>query len=711
MFTVILLSDTAKAIFEPARVYFEPFVEDGSIAFCDWNQSVHARTMSEATPELREIIKGKKSWRAVVVDHPGAEDEVPGSELRDPENPFDFLDNNTSSLNLEDSKHALIRVAHILLGYPQMSAKSFQPYLQYEDADTGEIIEGEAKSVLLQNLEAREGFEARRAMEQTERSEDAWFSLATTYLSAIHNNVKRHFTEVAYTEEERQKHAELVERYRMKEVRPSEVIFISTRRKLDADDRTALERAWQTDVEHNSSRFVERNDYPPMSRFAAYDLLEPENSGYEHDRLRFWLSVLTVSTNLAPPGSFQSDRLYMVNIEFEDQGLVDMLNHHVSQLAMVRDHLDRIIAAPERSPEIEVKDLMLPIELNVTFDNLGSDELMLNDRGYGLAADAPRDELRRWQGEVARVTGAAAVFMRKPRRAVARSVLMARAHLRREREAAMQLNAYDREELEDELTKRLRGLVVPDTTALLEKQRLQRVIDEGSNQVKRFVAQRMRANTIVAAALITIGVWVAVSVPYLGQLALRGGAELFPGLLLVGGVLGIIALTFLVVLLVSRARLRSLIDGVNQQVQTETTLVRHGASKFAEYLSEYVSYRYGAETVRDSERAAAMRTQRLRRLRALRDKIVVKVAEEKNIVMSLGAPVEVHRMSQGLVDFDPEDELVENQLFRFPEGERQIPFNVSGDKVAAPYDFIRRLTLERYMLFERRLETPGEGLQ
>ena len=93
MFTVLLLSDAAKPTFQNAEEYFEPFQEAGELAFCAWDQSFGARSLSEAVPDLSEDHRGKEAWRAIVVDH--AADLGDAAESRDPENPFDYLNSRS----------------------------------------------------------------------------------------------------------------------------------------------------------------------------------------------------------------------------------------------------------------------------------------------------------------------------------------------------------------------------------------------------------------------------------------------------------------------------------------------------------------------------------------------------------------------------------------------------------------------------------------
>ncbi|MGO2634495.1 MAG: hypothetical protein ACTH9H_12180, partial [Galactobacter sp.] len=513
VFTVILLTEAAKKIFEPARIYFAPFEEAGLIAFCEWNQSPEARRLSEAVPQLPEIIAGKANWRAVVVDHPRGDPGEDRISRRDQENPFDFLDNVSPELSLEDSKHALIRISHLFLGYPQMTVKAFEPYLRYEDDNGDEHYADveEAWQICRRDFEESRSGKMALEFEGTELrkdEDDRVLNRAAMILQRRHNRVQRQFHQIEYSPDEVKRHQELTDRYRMREVRPDEVVFLSTRPSAEEDDKAVLKRAWRAEDDLLPSRFIERNDYPPMSRFAAYELLDEENSGYGQDLLRFWLSVLTLAMNQVPPSSLQAERLYHFGVEFSTDSLADMLNAHLSDMAMVRDHLDRLIQAPRRIPEMEVSELLEPAVAHVSFEDLGGADLAVSRNGYGLAADRPRDEHAHWTEQMHRVNSEAGLFMRRPRRAVTRSVYQARELARVTDEETVTLNDIDREELVDEMNRQMRSLVVPATNDLLDPKRIERAIDKGDRTVRSEITQRMRLRTILISAAVAFGIWV-----------------------------------------------------------------------------------------------------------------------------------------------------------------------------------------------------------
>lgn len=136
------------------------------------------------------------------------------------------------------------------------------------------------------------------------------FKQAISWIGARHSEVSRIYKRQNYDSGEVKRHKDISRVYHMEELRPAEVYFIATRAPITPEENVELGLVWKQYEERDASRFVERNDYPTMTRFAVYEMLEEKNSGYEQDELRFWLSVLSLAVNQVPPSTFQADRLY-----------------------------------------------------------------------------------------------------------------------------------------------------------------------------------------------------------------------------------------------------------------------------------------------------------------------------------------------------------------------------------------------------------------
>lgn len=720
MFTVIILSDAARTIFERNRVYFEPFRDAGLIAFCEWNQHPGATSLLDALPELPEIIRGKHEWRAIVVDHPRATGDVVGnlddgarrerlaSDARSKENPYDFLDNRNTELNLEDSKHPLVRVAHILLGYPHLTSKGFVPLIGYDDPDE-DIRLSVSQDDLVNTWLARhphlrsQWIESKGLPENTALDEAArnhFFTRAVAELQSTHDNVRREFTSISYTEQEREIHRELTERYRMKEVRPSEVIFYSSRARVEEDESAELHRAWHVDTEQNASRFVERNDYPPMSRFAVYDLLEQENSGYEQDELRFWLGVLCLAVNQLPSSGFQADRLYSTAVRVSEERLIEMLNDHVSQLAMVRDHIERLLTTARKTTTLEIRDLLDSDEMHVRFEEMGGDELVLPTTGYGFTTDHPRPERIRWADDTQKLEREAGTFLRKPLRALRRTVSEARVQARRVPEVPDELTELERDELEGELLKREGELIAPASARVLEPGTLHAIIARNRREVHQHIGERMPRSTVLVAGGIALAIWMLAFLPYLVQAFHKSSAALVGGVRVTVVIAGILVVAILATLWFLRQLLLRNIGDFNSDLHSYVQSVKGTADTYGRYLSHFVSYMRGRRVLLDSNRALFLERTRLRRLRGLNDHVKKQIEIEKAVVRSLGGNVMVQRRDFDMASIDL-DSPATRHIFRFRRGDSLVPFNDSGALIESPYEFVTGFALGRVVLFER----------
>ena len=678
MFTVIFLSRAARRIFDRSRTFFDPFLETGEIAFCDWNESSRAETLREALPGLPDVIRGKSAWRAVVVDHASA--EAPGR--RDLENPFDFVDNTKVPLNLTDSPHPLVRIAHQLLGYPAMTARDFEPVVSHR---------GEGGVRVERHSDDGEIHDMLRTLGQTE------------------SDVRVEYREVAYSDDEQTTHRMLREKYHMKELHPSEIVFISTRARIDETDDGQLARAWRTETEQHVSRFVERNDYPPASRFAVYDLLNPENSGYDQDELRFWTAVLTVAVNVLPPSAFQAERVYRLGVDFSEQALGDLLNAHMGQLTALREHLDSLIDTPHRPPETELlRDEKVPVQ----FEKVGGGELRVRTSGYGLVADWPANESAQWSADFDTLQVDAGQFLRRPRRVLARAVYDTRRRLKQLIGEDHVLSDIDRDEIQDELSKRVGNLVVPATTQILDRTRVLGLLDAENAEMRRLLAQRMRIQMVSWTTLLVLAVWVISFVPYLLQAGARGATVLSWSAFVVGGVVLLVAGAGLGVLLWMRRRLLDRLNDVNSRMRSFANEVNDGADVFGQYLSQLATYMQARAVLIGAERVQQHNRTRRDLYRTVRSRAVAMIDAEKKIVTSLGQPLSIRRIPGGFSGMDIEDRRQVNAFFRFPTGTGTAAFNESGERVSAPYDFVARLSLERIRLFERSesASTEAEGL-
>lgn len=690
MFTVILLSDRAQARFDQWSVLFEPYVRAGQVEFCEWNQGPSVTRLSQAVPRLAEAITGHQEWRLMVVD--AEPTEVEGAHATDPANPFDFLDNMgidprtgrpREELALDDSPHPSIRLAHMLLGYPEMGPRAFVADPSYWDTERGLRV-----------------YESEYVEEQLGRgvtSEEASARFRAALVTG--RDVQVHYRELEYSEDERLRHEELVKRYRVRHNRPSEVLFISTREPILANPTDDLREMWDMDVERGPSRFIERNDWPASCRFGVFDLRSRDHADFELDELRFWLSILSIAVNDLPPSSFQAERLYRIGVDFDHERMGSLLNNHLGLLATAREHVDGEIRQPSRVSDTTVKDILRPRKIHVAFDDLNGDELSVSTSGYSLASDSPRSESSRWEGSLDELKQHADVFVRRPRRVLARAVEETRHEARSYPEDNNALSSIEKEELRDELTKRTRRLTQPATADILNRARLERLISDHDKQIRGEIASRMKSRTIGLALLVVLGIWIACFLPYLVQEAARGGVALAESLTVVLVTLGVVVGIAVAVLFYMRARLLAMIRSMNSALKAFTLSVSSGANEFTSYLSELATYMYGRSVLISASRQEEKQKSHLLGLSSLRRKILEAMDREKRVLHTLGVPLNMEFFRAELSEIRAAGDLTD--VFQWPLGQRRALLNNSGETIAAPYDFVQRLNVERVTLHER----------
>ncbi len=678
MFTVIALSDRARLSYRNWSVLFDPFIEKGMLSVCDWNQHAFARTLSQAIPQLQDVIKGKGEWRVIAVDS-GVQGR--GSTF---ENPFDFIANESDQIkpgtetNFEDSHYPVVRLTHMLLGFPELGTKNFVPDISYVDTETGKRIhESEFISGAIT-----------RGIDLDAAKDDFHAKLVTQH------DVQVHYREEPFSEEEITRHRRTSDHYRVRHAPPSEVMMVTTREPMNASPTAQLRSAWGVVSDLGSSRFVERNNYPASCRFGVYDLHYREHAEYELDQMRFWLSVVTVASNILPPSSFQSERVYRMSVKIDHDTLGRVLNAHLGELLAVQDYLDKQVRSPKRYVEHPLEEVLKNRIVPVSFDSLGGDGLSVSTVGYGLAADSGRSDLGRWEGSFGELTTASEAFIRQPRRVLSRTVSDTRIHAQGYLSQDIELTEIEIEELKEELTKRTGRLTQPATTDILNRAKFFGMLSENNSRIRLAVSSRMRASVIFAAVLLTLVPWLAIFTPYLIS-ALNGssGNLWYSSLVVVGVILTLIIVTFITLFIMRFLFIRK-IRKFNEQLKSFYLEVQAGASAFSRYLSELATYMFGRSVLIATANRQTSHSRKLEWLFATRKRVSERIDSEKSILRSLDHSIEIERIQFDTAPVDKFGFSDYQKIFRLPLGNRRMSLNHTGEQIDAPYAFIRRLNID-----------------
>lgn len=691
MFTVILLSDTAQRRFDQWKEIFLPFIEDGKIAVTNWVNSSSTRTLSKAAPGLAEAVKGHSEWRLVVVGT-GSEGAL-GSEAADPANPFDFVGNwainqadeeNHWSLNLEDSPYPLVRLTHMLMGYPEMGTKNFFADPSYWDR--------EQRKRIYESEFVRE--KVATGVSESQAREEFMALLPTRH------DVQTHYHQDDYSEDEQRKYRELIRKYEVKQTKPDQMVLLGIRDPLEPRPTDELREAWQRGSKAQPSRFAERNDYHPSARFVLFDRPPEDHAAYDLSELRFWLSVLTLSINDIPASSFQAERLYRIDVDIAADSLANTLNVHLGLLTSARDHLENEIRRPRTLTRLDVEEVLAPKQVAVSFEHLSGDELSVPVEGYGLSRDQPIDEMGRWNEAYAQVESAVEVFNRKPKRVLAKAVETTREARHSPSMPTEPLTDIEREELEEELAVRVQSLASATTRDILDRRRLDNLLKSQYQHIRASINERMTSGTILLSSALVAAVWLAVFIPFVIQSFQGGGVAIAESLLVVLVIFSLLASVGLAVLLIMRKVLRDRLRAFNRELRGYVSSVKAGASAFAQYLSDIETYMHGREVLDEQARQDRASERRIQQLYAHLEVLKAAIAREKSLIKSVGRPIEIRRTSQGTSEFEPWRENSLSQLLSIPVAVGQCEFNGTGEYIDAPFVFVERLSLVHTVLRE-----------
>jgi hypothetical protein len=692
MFTVILLSDYFAARLERWREVFAPFESSGAIAFCHWQRSSRGRRLGQAAPDLIDLIKGKQEWRAVVVGNglEGAADYLQADEL----NPFDF---DMAEGDHEEVREAeqredglpLIRLAHILLGYPELGIERF------EASDSvilpSGIGPGRMEPGARRRVHREEFISEQLGLGKTaDEARDA-FEL----MQLLGHDPQVHFRAVKPSGEKAAEQERLSRAYRVEHTPPDEVVMIARRR---APSTRALDQVgdlWRQDEGtqgRERSQFTRRNRYPTSCRFVVYDQKAEAHSGFDLDELRFWFAVLALALNNIPPSAFQPDRLYRVDVDLDNAEFGRLLNEHLGRLTSLRDHVTVRLKEPAPLAAGE-KPKVLEIEKSVgAEERLDVSALSVPLGGYGVLG-GKRGDGSRWQSSVTTLEGAADRFTRQPRRVLAEMSQDTRLQQSYSSQESVRLTSTQRAEIEEDLLDRTTPLVQPPSQEGTGRRMLESIVARHDAAIKRKLLERIRASTVGIVLGVVLGVWFAVLIPYLILSAQAGLSNVLEALLILVVILGLLTMVAWVLLLIFRHRFVKALRAVNSDLRAYADDVSRQLRAAREFLGSLLTYMSRRAVLTADDERLTRRVREERRLERLRRRLEERIDSEKGIVRSLGEQVHVLRGGASHHEFAQSSIAALEREFCWPRTTARCLFNSSGESIEAPYGFITRLHL------------------
>lgn len=658
MLTVVLASDEAAPFLEEYSMLFQPFVQEGKVAFCRWNRS--GTDFRSAVPELRSIVRGHERWRALVVQPlPERLDDQQQSEPEYPcswENPFDFLCNADpdAGQTVQESEVPLIRLAQMLGGVPE-------PVLNYTD-----------RMVLA---------EKENAPPEKKRE------VRATILDTTDKDLQQQRTEWARLEE----------KYRFLCDKPSELWLLAARRmdplrsreKLPPDSAAARPAAQRS--------FALRNRYPARARFLTMDCAVPDHARCREDEFTFWMMVLTLALNRYEGGRLEPEKLYRLQGNVDTDRLQQLFSHYYNRMCRIQKEVEHRTALLRARMEQNRDREELPnykFNIPVEYRDERSEGLTVYGEDVGLANDCPAPELPWWRAQMEISRKALARLLQGPRRALDMSCALARRNARMEDSKMCRLDKYQLDELDCLLHDEEIEILCSDAAGALPVRRFHRWRSSADQAVRTNIGRRMSRGMAVSAGLLALAVYLAGFLPELVHIVRQGRGAGW-ALYACGIRLGVVALVGLGTLLFFRMGLINKIRDYNGVMNRIKGIVSASCNFFAGYLSQVCTYMRG-RSILDALRGRTVLLQEgLHQMEKHRAAIARCCSRAEGWMHDFELDILPDTLQGKMEYFNSEIDPDENEVYDLRVSREGYIRDSQGKQLLVPYPFVSSIEIRR----------------
>jgi hypothetical protein len=692
--TVIITDRHTTPLFARHRLLFKPFfAERGeSLCHCLWSNEA-GDTIEQAVPDLYKAIKGHPEWRAIILVHTGQ-----NTPLFNPRNPFDFTCNRDekskrSDLPIKENKAPLVRLTHMLAGFPSLGVKEYQTAAVYYDGKAGKFLE--CKDEMGNNILA--GDIGKFTDEQRRK-----------FVRKFGSNIKPRLIANLYSEEEQTEYKRLTKKYALKENRPVEALILSTRELSMPDDhkatRETIRRTWQFHDEEESSDFWKV--YPSTCRFLCYDLINRGHTLYDREIWRFYLLALTLAVNRVPSHALQAYHLYKADLTINADELKHTFERHMENLMSVQSVIrERLLQVPDVSQD--KKDELVPArDISVKFEHVDEGGIRIDSRAPGLAADCPVPEIRFWREHMSGTKQAIDNILYAPQEVVAAKALETRSAANSFTGSEQTLDRFQLERIRKRMDELEPQIINANIYGILDPDARMAEVAEAGDTVRKYLGLRLTKRNVLLISLCSLLVYLCGYVPYFIN-SVRIGWPVF------GASLGLasIALVFLgagglLILVFLRRRLVNKLKDYNRTVMNIFDRVNKSAQVFAGYFSNVCTYMYARSllsgvTLKQNNDSTEKKVEKAHLV-----SIDKEIKWSKELCDLYGAPVNDSLAGNAFLDIKEEALLEPPFKCQFYEltpnkAEDTLELDHTGETLYTPYGFISGLNIVREEVYDK----------
>jgi hypothetical protein len=714
--TVIITDRRTTPLFTQYRRLFAPFLVErgGTVCHCPWHET--GRDIEQTVPDLYKAIKGYPEWRAIILVHPAQNDN--------PYNPFDFACNRGRELPIKENDSPLVRLTHMLAGFPSLGVKGYDTVYTYYNGKAGRFLECKVKSGKYNGKNILQSW-------VDKLNDDDRVSVLDS-LFKKYSNIKLRLIETPYNPEEQDAYTRLTKSYAFKENRPVEVLILSTRKLDMADDHKAthevIRRVWQFHDEEESSDFWKV--YPNTCRFLCYNLINPEHTLYKGELWRFFLLALTLAVNRIPGQMLQAYRLYKANLHINADELKYLLDRHIENLLSVQSIIqERVMHVTDLTQDKE-KELVPNKDISVKFEHVDEGDVKVDSRKLGLASDCPVPETRFWREHILGTKQTIDNILFAPQEIVAAKALETRNTANSFAGREQVLDRFQLERIRKHMDELESRIINTNVYGMLDADARMAEVAEAGDTVRKFLGLRLTKRNILLISLCSFLVYLSGYIPYFLNSARISWAVF-------GASFGLAAIAALLLgiggflaLLLMRTRLVNKLKDYNKTVRGIFDRVNKSAQVYANYFSSVCTYIYarsllsGVTLKHDNDYQAA----KVQNAHLVSIENEIKLSRE--LCSLYGAPANDSSMSNAYLDIK-EEVLVESpsksqfyeltpnkvkdtlkltsapkmrqpQQYVLNEKDDECEHYDTGITLNAPYNFISGMSLVREEIYNKR---------
>lgn len=695
MLTVLIAEQRyIDAIREENSLFFEPFLENKDLAFCEWK--AEGQTLAESVPGLQEAVGRCRQWRAVII-------QKCSDEQKKKQNPYDEVDySSVQSLQrppvrpdgewedwaakwkdyhekLADCKRAVFKEA---LEYP---LQQLSTWLCFRPADyvLEDVAEKKDASDWAMEMLGEQEHKPGAQLESMEREQ-------YKYELRLKEMLRREF----------------VSDRSINIVRPSEVYCICER--ITENGFFDPEPFWNVKSTNDYSEFVDRNMLFDRMRFMVFDVLPETHRNFRYDRLRFLYAVMVFAVNPVPGSAMQSRRLYVLDSENDETPLCILATSYEKKLSSTMDLIDNEVEKirsemPGELTDNEAKALFLvPADVPVMLDkNTDTDDLFAKQK-FGLSSNCPEDELTAWNAVCVSSEKTLTDIVKQQDRTLRKSVGKVKVLSEVDGANISRLTSFQMDDIRDYTESAEDAMVRSIPPDFSDLSRYSVPSKEKADEVRKVIDRRMTRKTTIILGALCVVLYLICFLPLIIK-NIVNPAAVTPAILLTAIMTGLIAVVLFVTLLFLRLPLKRSVREYNNQMTSNVNDIKKSLQNFSKYLSSACNVRRGNAILSYSEKNPDEYTKGIRIRKKHQEDIRKKrailiegysdfIADKRYYDETMIQPYEY--------DFGMKTEY--NYPAPFLAGDfRQVAFLESGNLVTVPSSFVKCITLRMEEIYEK----------